>query len=72
MVGGSVLLNRLCPSFRLSGYFLGSVLLVFSKFLHSVRNPYEVLRDRAGFSGEKKFCPKIGKMDQEWAKNMFF
>ena len=38
-------------SFRLSGRFLGIVSLVFSKFWHPARNPYEVVRDRGGFSG---------------------
>ena len=41
------------PFFRLSGHFLGIVSLVFSNFLHGARNPYEVVCDRAGFSGKK-------------------
>ena len=37
---------------RLSGHFLGIVSLVFSKFWHGARNLYEILFDRAGFSGK--------------------
>ena len=81
---GRVLWNRVCPSFRpsfcqslrpsfrLSRRFLGIVSLVFSKCWHGARNPYEVVRDRAGFSRKKFFAPKIGKMDQKWAKTWFF
>ena len=54
--------NRVCPSFRpsfcLCGRFLGIASLVFSKFWHGARNPYEVVRDRGRFSG-KTFFPKI-------------
>ena len=30
---------------------------------------YEVVGDRAEFYEKKFFAPKIGKMDQKWAKN---
>ena len=50
--------QSLCLSFHLSGHFLGIVSLFFSKFWHGSRKPHEVVRDRAGFSGEKKFCPR--------------
>ena len=53
-----------CPSFRLCGRFLGIASLVFSKFWHGARNPYEVVRDRAEFSRKNFFAPRIGKMDQ--------
>ena len=59
-------------SFRLSGCFLGIASLVFSKFWHGARNPYEVVCDIAGFSRKKKISPKIERMDQKWAKNMVF
>ena len=42
------------------------VSLVFSKFWHGARNPYEVVGDRARFSWKKIFLPqKLGK----WTKN---
>ena len=61
-----VLWIRVCrsfhPSFHLSGCFLGIVSLVFSKFWHDARNPYEVEPDFP----ENIFLPqKSGK----WAKN---
>ena len=65
VVAGMVLWNRICPSFCWSGRFLGMVSLVFSKFWHDARNPYEVVRDRAGFSRKKNFVPKFGKMGQK-------
>ena len=65
-VAERVLQNRVCPSFRLSfglsAHFLGIVSLVFSKFWHSARNPYEVVRDSWIF----------WKMDRKWAKNRVF
>ena len=60
------------PSFRLSGRFLGIVSLVFSKFWHDARNPYEVLRDRAGFSRKKIFAQKLGKWVKNGPKTGFF
>ena len=42
----------------LSGRFLGIVSLVFSKFWHDARNPYQVVCDIARFSEKKIFCPK--------------
>ena len=45
------------------------VLLVFSKFWHGIRKPYEVVPDRGGFSVKRVFAPKFGKMDQKWAKS---
>ena len=65
-----------CPSillsFHLSGRFLGIVSLVFSKFQHGARNPYEIVHDRTGFSGTNFFAPKIGKMHQKCTKNRGF
>ena len=61
----SILLSVL-PSVLLFGGFLGSVLLVFSEFWHGATNPPEVVRDRAGFSGNNFFKPQnLGK----WTKN---
>ena len=48
--------------------FFGIGSLVFSKFWHGVRNPYEVVPDFP----ENYFAQKIGKMDQKWVKNMVF
>ena len=67
-LAGRVLWNRVCPSFRPSvcpGVFLEWYHKFFSKFWHDARNPYEVVRDRAGFSRRNFFAPKIGKMGQK-------
>ena len=60
-----ILQIRVClsfrPSFHLSGRFLVIISLAFSKFWHGTRNPYEVVRERAGFSGKKIIVPKIEK-----------
>ena len=53
------------PFFRLSRRFFGIVPLVFSKFLHGARNLYQVVRERAGFSGKILFAPKF----RNWTKN---
>ena len=53
-------------------FFLGIVLLVFSNFWHDARRPYEDVRDRAGFSRKKSFCPKIGKMGQKMGQKQSF
>ena len=45
------------PSVRLSGRFLGIVSLVFSKFWHDARNPYEVVHDSQIFQ-ENFFYPQ--------------
>ena len=54
----------------LSRYFLGILPLIFCKFWHGGRNPYEVVQDSAIF---KKFFfwPKIGKIVLWW-KFIFF
>ena len=55
-----------CPSvrpfFRLSGRSLGIVLLVFSKFWHDARNPYEVGHGRAEFSRKIFFFEYIKRV----------
>ena len=75
-VAGRVLWNKVCPSFcpfvLLSGHFLGLVSLVLSKFWHGARNPYEVLRDRARFSGKSFSPPKMGKWTKNGPKTRFF
>ena len=45
-------------SVLLSKRFL-AIVLVFSEYWHSARNPYEVVCDWAEFSQKKIFCPKI-------------
>ena len=70
-VAGRVLWNKTCPSFHPSilpsGCFLGILSLIFSKFWHGARNLYEVSVTVPYF-----LAPKIGKVDQKWAKNGFF
>ena len=54
-----------------SGSFLGIGALLFSKFWHDVRNPWDVVHGQAGFfeyMKENIFAPKWGK----WAKNRVF
>ena len=59
--------------FRLSRCFLGIVSLVFLKFWHGARNPYEAVRDRARFPRKKFFLPpKIGKLTRNGPKTGFF
>ena len=45
--------------------FSCNCIIVFSEFWHNARNPYEVVRDRAGFFEKTFFAPKFGKMDQK-------
>ena len=75
-VARRVLWNKVCPSFcqscHLSGYFLGIVSLIFSKFWHGARIPCEVVLDRARFSGKNFFAPRIGKMGPKWVRNRVF
>ena len=52
--------RQVCPSIR----FLG--LDHFFLNLRTVRNPYEVVRDRAGLLSKKKFLPHL------WAENRLF
>ena len=60
------------PSFHLLGNFTETVSLIFSKFWHGARNSYEVVHDRAGFSGKKFFAYKSGKIGPKRAKNRVF
>ena len=53
------------PSVLLSRQSLGIVSLVFSEFWHGARNSYEVVLDRARFSGKKFLLQNLGK----WTKN---
>ena len=39
---------------------------------HGARNSYEVVCDRAGFSGKIFFCSKIGKRAKNGPKTGFF
>ena len=51
MITGSALkTGSVRPSVCLSGFFLGIGSSVFSKFWHGIKNPYEVMLDKAGFS----------------------
>ena len=53
-------------------HFLGIVSLVFSKFWHGARNPYEIVRDRAGFFSKVFLPPKLGKWTENGLKTVFF
>ena len=53
-----VLQKRVCPSFPLSGCFLGIGSLVFSKIWHGARNPNELVEDRTRFFLKSFFCIK--------------
>ena len=80
LIGRRVLRSRACssfhsilPSFGLSRHFLGIVSLVFSKFWHGARNPYEFVYDRAGFSTIFFFFPpKIWKRTKTGLETVFF
>ena len=50
-----------------SGHFLGIVSLVFAKFWHGARNPYEVLR----IFWEFFLLPKLGKYNKNGPKTVF-
>ena len=66
---GSVRLSAR-PSVRV---FLGIISLTFSKFWHSARKPYEVVRDRAGFFGKFFLLPQeLGKWTKNGPKTRFF
>ena len=74
-----ILICRVYPPFRPSvrpsiclGNFLGIAALVFSKFWHDARNPYEVVHDRAEFSRKKIFLSEIGIMGKNGPKTEFF
>ena len=75
-VARRVLWNKVCRSFcqscHLSGYFLGIVSLIFSKFWHGARIPCEVMHDRARFSGKFFLFPELGKWAQNGPKTRFF
>ena len=60
------------PSFRPSGHFLRIVSLVFSKYWHGARNPYEFVRDRARFSRKIFLPPKLGNWTKNGPKTGFF
>ena len=67
LLAGRVLWNRVCLSFcpsfglsfPLSRHFLGIVSLVFSKFWHDARNPYEVTCGRGRFPRKTILCMLI-------------
>ena len=52
--------------------FLGIASLVFSEIWKVARNSYEVVHDRARFSGKKFFAPKLRKKAQNGPKTGFF
>ena len=60
------------PPFRLSGHFLGIVSLVFSKYWHGARNPYEIVCYSRIFWKRFLLPQKLGKWTKKWTKNRFF
>ena len=52
--------------FCLSRHFLGIVSLVFSRFFHGARNPYEIVHGRAEFRGKCFFVPKLGNVIEKF------
>ena len=60
------------PSVLLSRHFFGIVSLFFSEIWHGDRILCEVVRDRAGFSGNIFLLPKLGKFAQNGPKTGFF
>ena len=50
---------RMNCNILLSGRFLGTVSLVFPKFLNDARNPHDFVCDRAGFSRKKCLPSKL-------------
>ena len=49
-----------------------NVSLVFAKFWHDARYPYEVVRDKARFSEKKVMHQKLIKWDKNGPKSVFF
>ena len=60
------------PPILLLRHFLGIVSLVFSEMWHGARNSYEVVRDRAGFSGKIFFLPQNWDKGPKCQKQDFF
>ena len=60
-VAGRVLQSKVCLSFHLYKCFLGIGSLLFSKFWHDARNPYEVVRDSHIFLEKFLLLQILGK-----------
>ena len=60
------------PFVALAGSFLGITLSFFSEFCQGARNPYEVVRGRARFSGEIFLPPNLAKLTQNGLKIRLF
>ena len=73
---GSYELGSVSPSilssFLLSGCFLEIDILVFFLKLSMVVGPCGVMHERAGIFEKNIFVPKMGKMDQKWARITVF
>ena len=64
VVPGWVLQNGFCPSFPVSGYFLGIGSIVFSKFWDGARNPNNFVHDRTIFLEKLLLLQTRGKRDK--------
>ena len=53
IIGSALKRGSVHPSVCLSRFFLGIGSLVFSKFWLGIKNPFEVMLDKAGFSEKK-------------------
>ena len=58
------------PSFCLYRHFLGNVSLVFSRFWHGARNPYEVVCQSQIF-WKKFFCPQNWENEPKMGQKLF-
>ena len=73
VVPGWVLQNGFCPSFPVSGYFLGIGSIVFSKFWDGARNPNNIVHDRTIFLEKLLLLQTRGKRDKIGPKiELFF
>ena len=60
-VAERVLWNRVCPSYHLTGCFLGIRSLGLSEFWHGARNSWQVKCDRGNFLEKLFLPPKLSK-----------
>ena len=72
VVPGWVLQNGFCPSFPVSGCFLGIESIVFSKFWDSARNPNNFVHHRTIFLEKLLLLQARAKRDKIEPKTEFF
>ena len=71
-VAQQVLQKKICPSFPLSGCFLGTGSLIFSKFWHGLETQMNLCMTKPDFFRKYSFASNTAKMGQYWAKNSVF